>query len=182
MSRTPSTSTQEIQMDMFDHHPHTQGKYAKRKSRFKRSDGSTSSDTTSNSFVRQEYLPLFTCVFVTDGPLTVLYLTRSNGFDIISGNNSKTPVTTATSSFIVTEMELKDISRDYSGGLIVIISPQLCRCTDLLSVVQLYFPAGQERVKKPLSVRREHFFSSQSLGVGVKASHTRDLCSSPVWT
>ncbi|XP_044037753.1 voltage-dependent L-type calcium channel subunit beta-1 isoform X6 [Siniperca chuatsi] len=53
MSRTPSTSTQEIQMDMFDHHPHTQGKYAKRKSRFKRSDGSTSSDTTSNSFVRQ---------------------------------------------------------------------------------------------------------------------------------
>ncbi|XP_034045356.1 voltage-dependent L-type calcium channel subunit beta-1 isoform X5 [Thalassophryne amazonica] len=53
MSRTPSTSTQEIQMDMFDHHPHTQGKCAKRKSRFKRSDGSTSSDTTSNSFVRQ---------------------------------------------------------------------------------------------------------------------------------
>ncbi|XP_076608051.1 voltage-dependent L-type calcium channel subunit beta-1 isoform X1 [Chaetodon auriga] len=53
MSRTPSTSTQEIQMDMFDHHPHSQGKYAKRKSRFKRSDGSTSSDTTSNSFVRQ---------------------------------------------------------------------------------------------------------------------------------
>ncbi|XP_053706715.1 voltage-dependent L-type calcium channel subunit beta-1 isoform X2 [Synchiropus splendidus] len=53
MSRTPSTSTQEIQMDMFEHHPHTQGKYAKRKSRFKRSDGSTSSDTTSNSFVRQ---------------------------------------------------------------------------------------------------------------------------------
>ncbi|KAJ8398826.1 hypothetical protein AAFF_G00420230 [Aldrovandia affinis] len=29
------------------------GKYVKRKSRFKRSDGSTSSDTTSNSFVRQ---------------------------------------------------------------------------------------------------------------------------------
>ncbi|XP_031689826.1 voltage-dependent L-type calcium channel subunit beta-1 isoform X3 [Oncorhynchus kisutch] len=53
MSRTPSTSTQEIQMDMFDQHPHTQGKYSKRKSRFKRSDGSTSSDTTSNSFVRQ---------------------------------------------------------------------------------------------------------------------------------
>ncbi|XP_062263909.1 voltage-dependent L-type calcium channel subunit beta-1 isoform X2 [Platichthys flesus] len=53
MSRTPSTSTQEIQMDMFDHQPHTQGKYAKRKGRFKRSDGSTSSDTTSNSFVRQ---------------------------------------------------------------------------------------------------------------------------------
>ncbi|XP_031423102.1 voltage-dependent L-type calcium channel subunit beta-1 isoform X2 [Clupea harengus] len=54
MSRTPSTSTTEIQMDMFDHHgSHAQGKYAKRKSRFKRSDGSTSSDTTSNSFVRQ---------------------------------------------------------------------------------------------------------------------------------
>ncbi|XP_036409452.1 voltage-dependent L-type calcium channel subunit beta-1 isoform X2 [Megalops cyprinoides] len=52
MSRTPSTSTQEIQMDMFDHLS-SQGKYAKRKSRFKRSDGSTSSDTTSNSFVRQ---------------------------------------------------------------------------------------------------------------------------------
>uniref|UniRef100_A0A8C7GX65 Voltage-dependent L-type calcium channel subunit beta-1 n=1 Tax=Oncorhynchus kisutch TaxID=8019 RepID=A0A8C7GX65_ONCKI len=38
---------------MFDQHPHAQGKYSKRKSRFKRSDGSTSSDTTSNSFVRQ---------------------------------------------------------------------------------------------------------------------------------
>lgn len=32
---------------------HPQGKYSKRKGRFKRSDGSTSSDTTSNSFVRQ---------------------------------------------------------------------------------------------------------------------------------
>ncbi|XP_059410335.1 voltage-dependent L-type calcium channel subunit beta-1-like isoform X2 [Carassius carassius] len=54
MSRTPSTSTQEIQMDMFDHQgSQPQGKYAKRKSRFKRSDGSTSSDTTSNSFIRQ---------------------------------------------------------------------------------------------------------------------------------
>ncbi|XP_047213144.1 voltage-dependent L-type calcium channel subunit beta-1-like isoform X3 [Girardinichthys multiradiatus] len=53
MSRTPSTPNQEIPMGMIDHHPHTQGKYAKRKSRFKRSDGSTSSDTTSNSFVRQ---------------------------------------------------------------------------------------------------------------------------------
>ncbi|XP_072343534.1 voltage-dependent L-type calcium channel subunit beta-1 isoform X1 [Scyliorhinus torazame] len=51
MSRTPSTS-HEIQMDVFDNPP-VQGKYAKRKSRFKRSDGSTSSDTTSNSFVRQ---------------------------------------------------------------------------------------------------------------------------------
>ncbi|XP_017274932.1 voltage-dependent L-type calcium channel subunit beta-1 isoform X5 [Kryptolebias marmoratus] len=53
MSRTPSTPNQEIPMGMIDHHPHAQGKYAKRKSRFKRSDGSTSSDTTSNSFVRQ---------------------------------------------------------------------------------------------------------------------------------
>ncbi|XP_041087720.1 voltage-dependent L-type calcium channel subunit beta-1-like isoform X1 [Polyodon spathula] len=52
MSGTPSTSTQEIQMDVLDN-PNLQGKYAKRKSRFKRSDGSTSSDTTSNSFVRQ---------------------------------------------------------------------------------------------------------------------------------
>lgn len=33
--------------------PPIQGKYSKRKGRFKRSDGSTSSDTTSNSFVRQ---------------------------------------------------------------------------------------------------------------------------------
>uniref|UniRef100_A0AAY4B6J3 SH3 domain-containing protein n=1 Tax=Denticeps clupeoides TaxID=299321 RepID=A0AAY4B6J3_9TELE len=39
---------------MFDQpSSHGQGKYAKKKSRFKRSDGSTSSDTTSNSFVRQ---------------------------------------------------------------------------------------------------------------------------------
>ncbi|XP_072927836.1 voltage-dependent L-type calcium channel subunit beta-1 isoform X1 [Hemitrygon akajei] len=52
MSRTPSTS-QEIRMDVFDNPSVQQGKYAKRKSRFKRSDGSTSSDTTSNSFVRQ---------------------------------------------------------------------------------------------------------------------------------
>ncbi|XP_048857019.1 voltage-dependent L-type calcium channel subunit beta-1-like isoform X1 [Brienomyrus brachyistius] len=52
MSRTPSTSTQEIQMDIFDNSG-SQGKYGKRKGRFKRSDGSTSSDTTSNSFVRQ---------------------------------------------------------------------------------------------------------------------------------
>ncbi|XP_072568855.1 voltage-dependent L-type calcium channel subunit beta-1-like isoform X2 [Paramormyrops kingsleyae] len=55
MSTTPSTSTQEtqeIQMDIFDN-PGSQGKYGKRKGRFKRSDGSTSSDTTSNSFVRQ---------------------------------------------------------------------------------------------------------------------------------
>ncbi|XP_039372755.1 voltage-dependent L-type calcium channel subunit beta-1 isoform X3 [Mauremys reevesii] len=52
MARTPRSSTQEIQMDVFEN-PGLQGKYSKRKSRFKRSDGSTSSDTTSNSFVRQ---------------------------------------------------------------------------------------------------------------------------------
>ncbi|KAM4031106.1 voltage-dependent L-type calcium channel subunit beta-1 isoform 3-T3 [Anomaloglossus baeobatrachus] len=51
MARTPSSSTQEIQMDVLEGHG-LQAKY-KRKSRFKRSDGSTSSDTTSNSFVRQ---------------------------------------------------------------------------------------------------------------------------------
>ncbi|XP_038609385.1 voltage-dependent L-type calcium channel subunit beta-1 [Tachyglossus aculeatus] len=52
MSRAPFPSSQEIQMDVFDN-PGSQGKYSKRKGRFKRSDGSTSSDTTSNSFVRQ---------------------------------------------------------------------------------------------------------------------------------
>ncbi|XP_030076651.1 voltage-dependent L-type calcium channel subunit beta-1 isoform X4 [Microcaecilia unicolor] len=52
MSRAPSSSSQDIQMDVLEY-PNLQGKYAKRKSRFKRSDGSTSSDTTSNSFVRQ---------------------------------------------------------------------------------------------------------------------------------
>ncbi|XP_063210481.1 voltage-dependent L-type calcium channel subunit beta-1 isoform X2 [Chroicocephalus ridibundus] len=52
MARTPYSSTQDIQMDVFDNAT-LQGKYSKRKSRFKRSDGSTSSDTTSNSFVRQ---------------------------------------------------------------------------------------------------------------------------------
>uniref|UniRef100_F6T7D4 Calcium voltage-gated channel auxiliary subunit beta 1 n=1 Tax=Ornithorhynchus anatinus TaxID=9258 RepID=F6T7D4_ORNAN len=52
MSRAPFPSSQEIQMDVFDN-PSSQGKYSKRKGRFKRSDGSTSSDTTSNSFVRQ---------------------------------------------------------------------------------------------------------------------------------
>ncbi|KAJ8251276.1 hypothetical protein GJAV_G00219340 [Gymnothorax javanicus] len=52
LSRKPSTSNQEIQMDMFDHLS-SQGRYVKQMSRFKRSDGSTSSDTTSNSFVRQ---------------------------------------------------------------------------------------------------------------------------------
>ncbi|KAM8795353.1 voltage-dependent L-type calcium channel subunit beta-1 [Eudromia elegans] len=52
MARTPYSSTQDIQMDVLDNAA-LQGKYSKRKSRFKRSDGSTSSDTTSNSFVRQ---------------------------------------------------------------------------------------------------------------------------------
>ncbi|KAK2511529.1 hypothetical protein Q9233_016846 [Columba guinea] len=52
MARTPYSSTQDIQMDVLDNAT-LQGKYSKRKSRFKRSDGSTSSDTTSNSFVRQ---------------------------------------------------------------------------------------------------------------------------------
>lgn len=52
MARPPYSSAQDIQMDVFDNAA-LQGKYSKRKSRFKRSDGSTSSDTTSNSFVRQ---------------------------------------------------------------------------------------------------------------------------------
>lgn len=39
------------------------------------------------------------CVFATDGPRTVLDLTHWNGFDIISGNNVKAPVTAATCSF-----------------------------------------------------------------------------------
>ncbi|XP_069732767.1 voltage-dependent L-type calcium channel subunit beta-1 isoform X3 [Phaenicophaeus curvirostris] len=52
MARTPYSSSQDIQMDVFDNAA-LQAKYSKRKSRFKRSDGSTSSDTTSNSFVRQ---------------------------------------------------------------------------------------------------------------------------------
>ncbi|XP_006971916.2 voltage-dependent L-type calcium channel subunit beta-1 isoform X1 [Peromyscus maniculatus bairdii] len=51
MSRGPYPPSQEIPMEVFD--PSPQGKYSKRKGRFKRSDGSTSSDTTSNSFVRQ---------------------------------------------------------------------------------------------------------------------------------
>uniref|UniRef100_A0A8C3VMS5 Voltage-dependent L-type calcium channel subunit beta-1 n=1 Tax=Catagonus wagneri TaxID=51154 RepID=A0A8C3VMS5_9CETA len=51
MSRGSYPSSQEIPMEVFD--PSPQGKYSKRKGRFKRSDGSTSSDTTSNSFVRQ---------------------------------------------------------------------------------------------------------------------------------
>ncbi|XP_070250524.1 voltage-dependent L-type calcium channel subunit beta-1 isoform X1 [Myotis yumanensis] len=52
MSRGPYPPSQEIPMEVFDPSP-PQGKYSKRKGRFKRSDGSTSSDTTSNSFVRQ---------------------------------------------------------------------------------------------------------------------------------
>ncbi|XP_065555574.1 LOW QUALITY PROTEIN: voltage-dependent L-type calcium channel subunit beta-1 [Lathamus discolor] len=52
MARTPPSSTQDIQMDVLDNAA-LQGKYSRRKSRFKRSDGSTSSDTHSNSFVRQ---------------------------------------------------------------------------------------------------------------------------------
>ncbi|XP_069504682.1 voltage-dependent L-type calcium channel subunit beta-2 isoform X3 [Ambystoma mexicanum] len=56
MSKTPSTP-QDIQMDVLDN-PVSQplqslGRGARRKNRFKGSDGSTSSDTTSNSFVRQ---------------------------------------------------------------------------------------------------------------------------------
>ncbi|KAM3929632.1 voltage-dependent L-type calcium channel subunit beta-2 isoform 1-T1 [Leptodactylus fuscus] len=53
MSKTPSAS-QEIHMDVLEN-PNIQnyGKGARRKNRFKGSDGSTSSDTTSNSFVRQ---------------------------------------------------------------------------------------------------------------------------------
>ncbi|KAL4635260.1 voltage-dependent L-type calcium channel subunit beta-2 isoform X1 [Arapaima gigas] len=51
MLKTPSAS-QEIHMDTADT-VGSHGKGARRKSRFKGSDGSTSSDTTSNSFVRQ---------------------------------------------------------------------------------------------------------------------------------
>ncbi|XP_058875997.1 voltage-dependent L-type calcium channel subunit beta-2-like isoform X6 [Acipenser ruthenus] len=53
MFQTPSTS-EEIQMDMLEN-PRLQahGKGARRKGQFKGSDESTSSDTTSNSFVRQ---------------------------------------------------------------------------------------------------------------------------------
>nr|KAF6415163.1 calcium voltage-gated channel auxiliary subunit beta 1 [Molossus molossus] len=51
MSRGPYPPSQDIPMEVFD--PSPQSKYSKRKGRFKRSDGSTSSDTTSNSFVRQ---------------------------------------------------------------------------------------------------------------------------------
>ncbi|KAJ8376733.1 hypothetical protein SKAU_G00073130 [Synaphobranchus kaupii] len=53
MLKTPSTS-QEIHMDTLENPSiQSRGKGARRKGRFKGSDGSTSSDTTSNSFVRQ---------------------------------------------------------------------------------------------------------------------------------
>ncbi|XP_077124430.1 voltage-dependent L-type calcium channel subunit beta-2 isoform X5 [Ranitomeya variabilis] len=53
MSKTPSAS-QEIHLDVLENPTiQTYGKGARRKNRFKGSDGSTSSDTTSNSFVRQ---------------------------------------------------------------------------------------------------------------------------------
>ncbi|XP_041103054.1 voltage-dependent L-type calcium channel subunit beta-2-like isoform X2 [Polyodon spathula] len=53
MSKTPSTS-QEIQMDVLENSRlQAHGKGARRKGQFKGSDESTSSDTTSNSFVRQ---------------------------------------------------------------------------------------------------------------------------------
>ncbi|XP_006869942.1 PREDICTED: voltage-dependent L-type calcium channel subunit beta-2 isoform X2 [Chrysochloris asiatica] len=64
MSKSPPTATaavaQEIQMELLDNASPagalgapSYGKGARRKNRFKGSDGSTSSDTTSNSFVRQ---------------------------------------------------------------------------------------------------------------------------------
>ncbi|KAG5850290.1 hypothetical protein ANANG_G00080650 [Anguilla anguilla] len=53
MLKTPSTS-QEIHMDTLENPSiQSRGKGARRKGGFKGSDGSTSSDTTSNSFVRQ---------------------------------------------------------------------------------------------------------------------------------
>ncbi|CAM4522384.1 voltage-dependent L-type calcium channel subunit beta-2 isoform X1 [Caretta caretta] len=61
MSKSPPTpaAAQELQMELLDNPPaaataaQSYGKGARRKNRFKGSDGSTSSDTTSNSFVRQ---------------------------------------------------------------------------------------------------------------------------------
>ncbi|XP_044280764.1 voltage-dependent L-type calcium channel subunit beta-2 isoform X2 [Varanus komodoensis] len=56
---TPATAAQEMQMELLDNPPplvttvQSYSKGARRKNRFKGSDGSTSSDTTSNSFVRQ---------------------------------------------------------------------------------------------------------------------------------
>ncbi|KAJ7322268.1 hypothetical protein JRQ81_018555, partial [Phrynocephalus forsythii] len=55
----PATAAQEMQMELLDNPPtlatavQAYSKGARRKNRFKGSDGSTSSDTTSNSFVRQ---------------------------------------------------------------------------------------------------------------------------------
>ncbi|XP_064018414.1 voltage-dependent L-type calcium channel subunit beta-2 isoform X2 [Pogoniulus pusillus] len=59
MSKSPPSPAQEVQMELLDNPlpaaaaAQAYGKGARRKNRFKGSDGSTSSDTTSNSFVRQ---------------------------------------------------------------------------------------------------------------------------------
>ncbi|XP_027749685.1 voltage-dependent L-type calcium channel subunit beta-2 isoform X3 [Myiozetetes cayanensis] len=59
MSKSPPSPAQEVQMELLDNPlpaaaaAQSYGKGARRKNRFKGSDGSTSSDTTSNSFVRQ---------------------------------------------------------------------------------------------------------------------------------
>ncbi|XP_068790723.1 voltage-dependent L-type calcium channel subunit beta-2 isoform X2 [Struthio camelus] len=59
MSKSPPAAAQEVQMELLDNPlpaaaaAQSYGKGARRKNRFKGSDGSTSSDTTSNSFVRQ---------------------------------------------------------------------------------------------------------------------------------
>ncbi|KAI4575393.1 hypothetical protein MJG53_011596 [Ovis ammon polii x Ovis aries] len=69
MSKSPPTAAavvaQEIQMELLENAApagalgaaaQSYGKGARRKNRFKGSDGSTSSDTTSNSFVRQYHV------------------------------------------------------------------------------------------------------------------------------
>ncbi|KAM8811582.1 voltage-dependent L-type calcium channel subunit beta-2 isoform 2-T2 [Eudromia elegans] len=59
MSKSPPAAAQEMHMELLDNPlpaaaaAQSYGKGARRKNRFKGSDGSTSSDTTSNSFVRQ---------------------------------------------------------------------------------------------------------------------------------
>ncbi|XP_056338919.1 voltage-dependent L-type calcium channel subunit beta-2 isoform X3 [Oenanthe melanoleuca] len=58
MSKSPPSPAPEVQMELLDNPApaaaaQSYGKGARRKNRFKGSDGSTSSDTTSNSFVRQ---------------------------------------------------------------------------------------------------------------------------------
>ncbi|KAF4800638.1 voltage-dependent L-type calcium channel subunit beta-2-like protein [Turdus rufiventris] len=58
MSKSPPSPAQEVQMELLDNPvpaaaAQSYAKGARRKNRFKGSDGSTSSDTTSNSFVRQ---------------------------------------------------------------------------------------------------------------------------------